>query len=108
MKEILPVQVQRAWTLDETRAIPIEDVAGAIRGAGLKQALFASYRGNGRIRVRLFDMGSDAGALEVLQKWPPADGPAFHKGKYFVLAEANDVDRATLSGFLQALHKDLK
>ncbi len=108
MKEILPVQVQRAWTLDETRAIPIEEVADSIRGAGLKQALFAGYRGNGRIRVRVFDMGSDAGALEVLQKWPPADGLAFYKGKYFILGEANDVDRATLSSFLQALHKDLK
>ena len=108
LKEILPIQVQRAWTLDETHVIPNEEVADSIRRAGLKQALFAGYRGNGRIRVRVFDMGSDASALEVLQKWPPSDGLAFYKGRYFVLGEANDVDRATLSSFLQALHHDLK
>jgi len=108
LKEILPVQVQRAWTLSETHVIPNEEVADSIRRHGLKRALFADYRGNGRIRVRVFDMGNDASALEALQKWPPSDGMAFYKGKYFVLGEANDVDRATLSGFLQALHNDLK
>lgn len=108
LKEILPVQVQRAWTLEETRVLPNEDVSDVIRRAGLKRALFAGYRGNGRIRVRVFDMGSDASALEVLQKWPQSDGLAFYKGKYFVLGEANDVDRATLSSFLQALQRDLK
>ncbi|MEO8125940.1 MAG: hypothetical protein ABJF23_15570 [Bryobacteraceae bacterium] len=108
LKEILPVQVQRAWTLEETRAIPNEEVADSIRRAGLKRALYAGYRGNGRIRVRVFDMGNDASALEVLQRWPPSDGLAFYKGHYFVLGEANDVDRTTLSSFLQALQQDLK
>ncbi len=108
MKEILPIQVQRAWTLEETHVLANGEVADSIRRAGLKRALFAGYRGNGRIRVRVFDMGNDASALEVLQKWPQADGMAFYKGKYFVLGEANDVDRSTLSSFLQALHNDLK
>ena len=108
LREVLPVQVQRAWTLDETHVIPNEEVADVIRRAGLKRALLAGYRGNGRIRVRVFDMGNDASALEVLQKWPQSDGPAFYKGKYFVLGEANDVDRATLSSFLQALHREMK
>ncbi len=108
LKETLPIQVQRAWTLDDTHVIPNEDVSDAIRGAGLKRALFAGYRGNGRIRVRVFDMGTGAGALEVLQRWPPSDGLAFYKGQYFVLGEANDVDRATLSSFLQALQRDMK
>ena len=108
LKEILPIQVQRAWTLEETRVLPNEEVADVIRGAGLKRALFAEYRGNGRIRVRVFDMGNDASALEVLQRWPRSEGLAIYKGKYFVLGEANDVDRATLSSFLQALQRDLK
>src|SRR5258708_24277030 len=85
LKEILPVQVQRAWTLNETRVIPNDEVADSIRRIGLKRALSADYRGNGRIRVRVFDMGNDASALEVLQKWPPAGGMAFYKAKYFVL-----------------------
>ena len=53
-------------------------------------------------------MGSDAGALEVLQRWPPSDGPAFYKGQYFVLGDASDVDQATLSSFLQALQREMK
>ena len=108
LKAILPIQVQRAWTLEETRVLPNDEVADVIRKAGLKRALLAGYRGNGRIRVRVFDMGNGASALEVLQRWPPSSGPAFYKGNYFVLGEATDVDRATLSSFLQALQRDLK
>lgn len=108
LKEILPVQVQRTWKLEDTRAIPSDEVDDSIRRAGLRRALFAGYRGNGRIGVRVFDMGTGAGALEVLQRWRPSDGLAFYKGQYFVLGEANDVDRATLSSFLQALQRDMK
>jgi hypothetical protein len=44
----------------------------------------------------------------MIQKWRQGDGLAFYKGRYFVVAEASDADRATLSGFLQALQHDLK
>ena len=108
LKEILPIQVQRAWKLENTRIIPSTEVADAIRKVGLKRALVASYRGNGNIRVRVFDMGNDAGSLELLQRWRPSDGPAFYKGRYFVLGEADDVDQTTLSSFLQALQRDMK
>ena len=108
LKEILPIQVQRAWKLENTRIIPSTEVADAIRKVGLKRALVASYRGNGSIRVRVFDMGNDAGSLEILQRWRPSDGPAFYKGRYFVLGEADDVDQTTLSSFLQALQRDMK
>ena len=108
LKEVLPIQVQRAWKLENTRIIPSTEVADAIRKVGLKRALVASYRGNGNIRVRVFDMGNDAGSLEILQRWRPSDGPAFYKGRYFVLGEADDVDQTTLSSFLQALQRDMK
>lgn len=108
LKEVLPVQVQRTWTLHEARNLPIEDAPTIINGQGLKRSLLAVYRGNGTIRIRLYEMGVEASAFELIQKWRQPDGAAFYKGRYFVVADSSDVDRDTLSSFLQALHHDLK
>jgi hypothetical protein len=108
LKEILPVQVQRTWTLEEARPLPNEEAPAAIRAQGLKRSLVAGYRGNGRIHVRVFEMGGETTAFEMIQKWRQTDGLAFYKGPYFVVGESADVDRTTLSGFLQALQRDIK
>jgi hypothetical protein len=108
LKEILPVQVQRTWTLEEARTLPNEEAPAAIRAQGLKRSLIAVYRGNGRIRVRVFEMSGETTAFEMIQKWRQTDGLAFYRGRYFVVGESGDVDRTTLSGFLQALQRDIK
>jgi hypothetical protein len=108
LKDVLPVQVQRTWTLHETRNLTNEDAPKIISGQGLKRSLLAVYRGNGSIQVRIYEMGAEASAFELIQKWRQADGAAFYKGRYFVVADSGDVDRDTLSSFLQALQHDLK
>jgi hypothetical protein len=108
LKDILPVQVQRTWTLEEAKVLPNDEAPAAIRAQGLQRAVSAVYRGNGRIRLRVFEMGGETSAFELIQKWRQTDGLAFYKGKYFVVGETNDADRATLSGFLQALQREIK
>src|SRR3954454_11174617 len=108
LKDILPVQVQRTWTLEETRALRAEEAPAVIRAQGLQRALLATYRGGSHIRVRLFEMGSQTSAFEMIQKWRQTDGLAIYKGPYFLVAESSDADQATLSGFVQALQHDLK
>ena len=80
-----------------------------IRGSALKRAISAGYRGNGRIRVRVFQMTNETSAFALIQTWrQTTDGLAFHKGPYFVVADAEGVDRQTLSSFLHALEAELK
>ncbi len=108
LKDILPVQVQRAWTLEETHSLHDPEVPPAIQAAGLKRALSAVYKGNGHIQVRVFEMGGETSAFEMIQKWRQSDGLAFYKGVYFVVGQSADVDHDTLSSFLQALQRDVK
>jgi hypothetical protein len=108
LKDALPVQVQRTWTLQETRSLQIEDAPVIICTQNPKRALLAVYHGNGTIQIRVYGMGVEASAFELIQKWRQADGLAIYKGPYFVVAESGDVDQATLAGFLRALQHDLK
>jgi hypothetical protein len=105
LREVLPVQVQRTWTLRETKTIPREEAPAMIRSLGLKRALLARYEGNGSITVRVYEMSSQTAAFEMIQKWPQKDGPAFYKSKYFIVAQ-NGPDRATLASFLQGLEQE--
>src|SRR3954453_13625851 len=109
LKEILPVQVQRTFTLEEARPLAGENVPEIIRAQGSKQALFAVYKGGAeRIRVLVFEMGSETSAFELIQKWRQSEGLGFYKRQDFVVAKGSDIDRTTLSEFLQALQKDMK
>src|SRR3954454_6093275 len=109
LKDILPVQVQRTFTLEEARPLANENIPELVRAQGAKQALFAIYKGGTeRIRVLVFEMGSETSAFELIQKWRQSEGLAFYKRQYFVVAKGSDIDRTTLSEFLQALQKDMK
>ena len=108
LKEILPTQVQRAWILKETAALPTEESPAIIRSLGLKQCIRAVYEGNGRVTVRLFEMNVEASAFELIQKWRQQDGLAMYKGPYFFVVEAKGPDQATLASFLQAFQQELK
>jgi hypothetical protein len=108
LKDLLPNQVQRAWILKRTEALPAEESPAIIRSLGLRQAIRASYEGNGEITVKLFEMNVEASAFELIQKWRQQDGLAMYKGPFFFVAEGKVADQATLSSFLQAFQQELK
>src|SRR5258706_6759644 len=88
LKDILPIQVQRTFTLEEARPLANENIPDLVRAQGPKQALFAVYKGGAeRIRVLVFEMGSETTAFELIQKWRQSEGLAFYKGRDFVVAE---------------------
>ena len=108
LKDLLPVQVQRTWTLRETKALPVEEAPAMIRSLGLKRAISAEYEGNPTLRIRVYEMSSQTVAFEMIQKWPQKDGMAFYKGRYFVVADADRPDRAVVTSFLQSLEAEMK
>ena len=108
LKDALPGQVQRAWILKQTEALPAEEAPSLIRSLGLRQAIRAVYEGNGSITVSVFEMNVDASAFELIQKWRQQDGLAMYKGSYFFVVQGKGTDQATLSAFLQAFQRELK
>jgi hypothetical protein len=108
LKDALPGQVQRAWILKHTQALPVEEAPAMIRALGLRRAIRAVYEGNGSITVRLFEMNAEASAFEMIQKWRQQDGLAMYKGPYFFTIAGQGTDQATLSSFLQALQQQLQ
>jgi len=108
LKDLLPIQVQRAWLLKHTEALPSEEAPAMIRSLGLRHGIRAVYEGNGSITLRLFEMNAEASAFEMIQKWRQQDGLAMYKGPYFFIAAGQGTDQATLSSFLQAFQQELK
>jgi hypothetical protein len=108
LAEMLPAQVQRAWILKRTEALPAEESPALIRSMGLHQAIRAVYEGNGTITVRLFEMNVETSAFELIQKWRQQDGLAMYKGPYFFVVEGKVADQATLASFVQTFQQELK
>ena len=108
LKDMLPIQVQRAWTLQDTQTLQPSEAPEVLRGLGVDQAIEARYAGNGAIKVRVYRMRGAASAFEAVQKWPQNDTLAFDRGPYFITVLGEGVDRQSLIGFLQALNTDLK
>jgi hypothetical protein len=108
LKDALPNQVQRAWILKRTEALPAEESPAIIRSLGLRQAIKAVYEGNGEITIRVFEMKVEASAFELIQKWRQQDGLAMYKGAFFFVADGKGTDQGTLSSFLQAFQQELK
>lgn len=105
---MLPVQVQRAWTLKQTAALAQEDSPAILQTLGVRRGLRARYQGNGAITVRLFEMPTQTNAFEAIQKWNQKEGLAFYKSEFFVIANGEGPDQATVSSFLAELERELK
>jgi hypothetical protein len=101
-KDLLPVQVQRTWVLRETKIQPNEDAPALIRGLGLKHWMSATYRANGEIQITVYEMTTETSAFELMQKWRNSEGPAFNKGKYFVVAPPGNLE--FLGALQEAMH----
>jgi hypothetical protein len=108
LKDALPVQVQREWRLHDTEAQPNENASEVVRNLGLRQWLIANYHANGVVRVRLFEMTSEAGAFEARQKWKLSDGIAVTKGQHLAIVDSGSLIGQELIGFAQDLETNMK
>ena len=108
LKDVLPVEVQRIWTLKQTTNLAPEQAPELVRALGLRRALQARYEGNGVINLQVFEMNADASAFELIQKWRQQDGLAVYKGTYFLVAKAGGADREMTASFLQVLRETLR
>ena len=108
LKDALPVEVQRAWTLKQTTNLDPGQAPEVVRSLGLKRSLEARYEGNGSILVRVYEMNVETSAFELIQKWRQSDGLAVYKGAYFLVATSAGPDSATTGAFLNALKETIK
>jgi hypothetical protein len=107
--EVLPENVEGGWVREQVRAMSAEDAAQDIRSLGLKQWAQASYRGPGRVTAQVFEMSSETGVFELVQKMQRADAPVFQKGTVLVICKPEPgTDGAALSGFAKALERALR
>jgi len=92
----LPAALDGGWVRGETET-PREPPE-LVRKLGLARSHAAVYSGSGKLAVTVYEMTSDSGAFELVQKWKAEPGQIFlHKGRYFVLVQSPGMDTRTLS-----------
>jgi hypothetical protein len=74
----------------------------------LRRAHIGEYEGPGRLEAEVYELTSDAAALEMEQTWKPAaDTVAFHQAAYFAVIRWQDADRASVSSFVREMETRL-
>jgi hypothetical protein len=97
------------WKLKQAKELSPTDAPDAARRLGLKRARVGEYEGSGRLEAELYDLTSDAAALEMEQTWKPAaDTVAFHEDSSFVVIRWQSADRAAVSAFVREIEKRLR
>lgn len=92
----LPLTLNGGWTRADAPAPPA--APEQVTKLGLVRAHSAIYEGNGRIEVIVYQMTSESGAFELVQKWRAEPGTVYlHKGRNFVLLRSPGMDNASLS-----------
>jgi hypothetical protein len=73
---------------------------------GLKRAQVAEYEGPGRLEAEVYELTSDAAALEMEQTWRPiVDTVVFHQSGYFTLIRWQNASRGDVSAFVLDMEK---
>jgi hypothetical protein len=97
------------WKLKQVKELPPADAPEPARHLGLKRAQVGEYEGVGRLEAEVYDLTSDAAALEMEQTWKPAaDTVAFHEGASFAVIRWQSADRAAVSAFVREMEKRLR
>jgi hypothetical protein len=121
-KEInaFPATVDGGFHLERTFQVPLDGAPPLARKLGLKAEARGLYEGPSPMTVVIYEMSTDAAALELTQKWPkpkavdadPKTGKGdelrriyFHKGACFVVVETNSDDPRPLKPFTKAFEK---
>ena len=96
------------WTLSQVKDIAPAAAPEQIGRLGLKRGHAAVYESAGQITAEIYELTSDAGALEVEQTWKPsADTVAFHRKSYFAVVRWTGADRGAVTAFVRELEKEL-
>lgn len=89
--------------------IPAEEVPEEYKRMGLKRARRALYKGTGMMTATVYEMGGQAVAFEMVQKWrPQPKSMVFHEGPFFVLLTAEQDDRAGMNAMAQLIEQVLR
>ena len=94
------------WKLKEVKDLPPAGAPEQARRLGLKRAQVAEYEGSGRLEAEVYELTSDAAALEMEQTWrPAADTVAFHQADYFAVIRWQNASRGDVSAFVLEMEK---
>jgi hypothetical protein len=96
------------WKLKEAKDLPLSNAPEEARRLGLKRAEVAEYEGHGRLEAEVYELSSDAAALEMEQTWrPAADTVVFHQSGSFVVIRWQNSSRGDVAAFVLDMEKRL-
>ena len=79
-----------------------------VRAIGTRGWTAASYQGPGKVDLAIYQLTSEPGGLEMVQKWrPQANTVVFYTDRYFVVVKYDAADRAPVTALIIALQKRL-
>ena len=94
------------WRLKLSSDLAAGQIPEQIRRLGVRRAGSAGYQGPGTLKGGIYELTSDAGALEVEQTWKPiADTVAFHKDTYFNVVHWEGAEKPAVAAFVRELEK---
>lgn len=104
--EVLPMMMGGHRRLN-VENVPGEENPEEYKRLGLKRARRAVYQvGNSKITATVYEMGGQAVAFEMVQKWRPEPKKmAFHEGPYFVVLAAEVEDREGMNDLAKQLEQ---
>lgn len=107
--EVLPMMMGGHRRLN-VENVPGEENPEEYKRLGLKRARRAVYQvGNSKITATVYEMGGQAVAFEMVQKWRPEPKKmAFHEGPYFVVLAAEVEDREGMNDLAKQLEQALR
>ena len=105
--DLLP-ETLAGWQRTALREAPAGDAPAIIPRAAVRLIREADYQAAGRLTARVYDLTSDAVALDLAQRWPPkADTVVFYERNYFVVVNWQQADRQALHNFVRELERRL-
>jgi len=101
-------QTVAMWRLKEVRGVAPADAPEQARKLGVKNAQTAQYEASGLLDVEIYELTSDAAALEMEQTWKPgADTVAFHGASYFAVVRWKNASREEVGAFVRQMQKQM-
>jgi hypothetical protein len=105
---VFPETLSGGWRRTSLREASPSEAPDPVPAQSIKQLQLADYEGAGKIRARMYALGSSAAALDVVQRWrPSADTVFFHDREYVVAVSWQDADRAAVREFVRDVEKRL-
>jgi hypothetical protein len=105
---VLPQTLADVWTLQSSQAKPAATAPEMVQAIGTRGWTAASYQGPGKVDLAIYQLTSEPGGLEMVQKWrPQANTVVFYTDRYFVVVKYDAADRAPVTALITSLQKRL-